>query len=152
MVKNKVLDGLFGVCVGDALGVPVEFVRREELKSAPVNGMIGFGHYNQPPGTWSDDSSMTFCLAESLCKGYNIYDIADKFSEWLFYNYWTPHGKVFDAGTTTREALGHVKNVQHPSMAGGREEYHNGNGSLMRILPIIFYVKDFDDNKKFLSL
>ena len=149
MVENKVLDGLFGVCVGDALGVPVEFISREKLKQAPVDRMIGFGYYNQSPGTWSDDSSMTFCLAESLCNGYDIYNIADKFSEWLFNNHWTPHGKVFDVGSTTRVALRHIKKVEHPSMAGGMGEYDNGNGSLMRILPIVFYVKNFDDNKKF---
>lgn len=149
MVENKVLDGLFGVCVGDALGVPVEFVSREKLKHAPVDRMIGFGCYNQPPGTWSDDSSMTFCLAKSLCRGYDIHDIADNFSEWLFDNHWTPHGKVFDVGTTTRVALGHIKKVEHPSMAGGMGEHDNGNGSLMRILPIAFHVKNLEDKKKF---
>jgi len=149
MDKSKILGGLFGVCVGDALGVPVEFVSRERLKQNPVSKMIGFGCYNQPPGTWSDDSSMTFCLAESLCKGYDVYDIADKFSKWLFDNYWTPHGEVFDAGGTTRAALGHIKKVKHPSMAGGVGESDNGNGSLMRTLPLAFYVKDFNDKKKF---
>nr|WP_207555632.1 ADP-ribosylglycohydrolase family protein [Tenacibaculum maritimum] len=32
--------------------------------------MRTFGTHYQPKGTWSDDSSLTFCLAESLCKGY----------------------------------------------------------------------------------
>jgi ADP-ribosyl-[dinitrogen reductase] hydrolase len=149
MKKNLVLGGLFGVCIGDALGVPVEFLSREKLKQIPVDGMVGFGIHNQPKGTWSDDSSMAFCLAESLCLGYDIYDIADKFSQWLFESYWTPHGDVFDAGTTTRIALGHLKKVEHPSMAGGTGEHDNGNGSLMRILPIAFYVKNFDTKNKF---
>ena len=71
MKRNKVLDGLFGLCVGDALGVPVEFKSRSSLKENPVTDMIGYGSHNQPPGTWSDDSSLAFCLAESLCRGFN---------------------------------------------------------------------------------
>ena len=55
----------FGFAVGDALGVPVEFKSRDYLKNAPVEEMIGYGTWNQPPGTWSDDSSLAFCLAES---------------------------------------------------------------------------------------
>lgn len=57
---------LFGVAVGDALGVPVEFKSREEIRKNPVTDMVGYGTYNKPAGTWSDDSSLTFCLAEAL--------------------------------------------------------------------------------------
>lgn len=60
---SKVLSALMGVCVGDALGVPVEFYRRAERIKSPVRGMTGYGTYSQPPGTWSDDSSLTLCLA-----------------------------------------------------------------------------------------
>ena len=47
-----------GLVIGDALGVPVEFVSRDELKDNPITDMIGDGTHNQPAGTWSDDSSM----------------------------------------------------------------------------------------------
>jgi ADP-ribosyl-[dinitrogen reductase] hydrolase len=67
-----ILSSTFGVAVGDALGVPVEFTRREVLKQNPVTDMRGFGTYHLPPGTWSDDSALTFCLAESLCTGFDI--------------------------------------------------------------------------------
>jgi ADP-ribosylglycohydrolase len=97
--KDKVLGGLFGLCIGDILDVPLEFISREELKRNPVKDMIGYGTHNQPIGTWSDDSSLTFCLAESLCNGFNLYDIADKFVKWLCEGYWTPYGEVFDVGS-----------------------------------------------------
>ena len=64
-----------GLAVGDALGVPVEFKDRNFLKARPVKQMIGQGTWNQPAGTWSDDSSLTFCLAESLVNGYDPTDI-----------------------------------------------------------------------------
>ncbi len=149
MSSNKVLDGLFGLCVGDALGVPVEFVSREKLKKNPVKDMIGYGAYNQPPGTWSDDSSLALCLAESLCKGFNLNDIAQKFCNFLYKNLWTPWGKVFDAGITTRIAIGNLQKGVNPVLAGGRAEKDNGNGSLMRILPVAFYVKNLSSNERF---
>ena len=77
MKKDKVIGGLLGLCIGDALGVPVEFQSREKLKRNPVKDMMGYGTHNQPPGTGSDDSSLAFCLAESLCTGFDLQDIAD---------------------------------------------------------------------------
>ena len=95
MKKDRVIGGLVGVCVGDALGVPVEFVSRDKLRLNPIKDMVGYGTHNQPPGTWSDDSSLTLCLAESLCKGFNIHDIADKFVKWLYAGYRMSDFKLF---------------------------------------------------------
>lgn len=64
--RNLYKDVLFGVAIGDALGVPVGFKSRESISVNPVTDMIGFGTYNQPEGTFSDDSSLSFCLAEAL--------------------------------------------------------------------------------------
>ena len=128
---------LFGLAVGDALGVPVEFKSRESLKKNPVTDMICYGTYNQPPGTWSDDSSMAFCLAESLCEGYNPKDTAERFVRWYDEAYWTPHGEVFDVGIATRKAIQRLKEGVEPRLAGGNTEYDNGNGSLMRIMPLL---------------
>ena len=77
--RNFYKDVLFGVAVGDALGVPVEFKSRETIAQKPVTDMIGFGTHDQLPGTWSDDSSLTFCLADVLADGYSLQKIADSF-------------------------------------------------------------------------
>ncbi|ALB40534.1 MULTISPECIES: ADP-ribosylglycohydrolase family protein [Nostocales] len=93
---TKILSGFMGVCVGDALGVPVEFSLRTERIKSPVTKMLGYGTWNQPPGTWSDDSSLMLCLADSLCSGYDVNDIGKSFCRWYRENYWTAHGEVFD--------------------------------------------------------
>lgn len=147
-MKNNLLSqiraALFGVATGDALGVPVEFKSRQSIAMNPVTDMIGYGTYNLAPGTWSDDSSMTFCLAESLSKGYDLQQIADTFARWAYEGYWTPRGVVFDIGIGTRQALWRVKQGMLPLFCGGTDEGDNGNGSLMRILPLLFYIKDKD--------
>ncbi|PSK94320.1 ADP-ribosylglycohydrolase [Taibaiella chishuiensis] len=73
---------LLGLATGDALGVPVEFMTRKTLDADPVTGMRAMGTHRQPAGTWSDDSSLTFCLAEMLCTGYDIKDLARRFVAW----------------------------------------------------------------------
>ncbi|MCX2431057.1 ADP-ribosylglycohydrolase family protein [Pedobacter sp. GR22-10] len=139
-MKSKVIHGaLFGLAVGDALGVPAEFKSRTYLAEHPVNGMEGFGTHNQPAGTWSDDSSLTFCLAESLCSGYNLQDMARKFLQWYRAEIWTAHGEVFDIGIATSKAINEIAKGTDPVLCGGNREADNGNGALMRILPMVFY-------------
>ena len=138
MESSNVLSGLMGVCVGDALGVPVEFTSRQERLQNPVTTMIGYGTYRQPPGTWSDDSSLTFCLADSLCQGYNLKAIANSFCQWRYQAKWTAYGEVFDIGGTTSVAIQNLQNQVNPVEAGETHERSNGNGSLMRILPMVY--------------
>jgi ADP-ribosylglycohydrolase len=142
-------SALLGVAVGDALGVPHEFSPPETLRDNPVNDMVGYGTYNLPAGTWSDDSSLTFCLAESLCSGYNTDHIGELFVKWYYQDYWTATGEVFDIGIGTRNALYKIKNGTKAELAGGREENDNGNGSLMRILPLVFAIKDLPIKERF---
>ena len=108
-MKNIEIDDiksvLFGVAVGDALGVPVEFKSRQTLQQNPVTDMMGYGTYNQPAGTFSDDSSLTFCLAESLTEGFDLNVIAQKFVAWARDGYWTAGGDVFDIGGATSNAI-----------------------------------------------
>ncbi|MEC4982734.1 MAG: ADP-ribosylglycohydrolase family protein [Oscillatoria sp. PMC 1068.18] len=143
LTNSQVISGLMGVCVADALGVPVEFIPRRELWENPVVEMRGYGTYNQPPGTWSDDSSLTFCLAEAMCEGVSpatelLARTADNFCRWYESGFWTPHGVVFDIGNATARAIRRLQAGVSPTEAGGTEEGSNGNGSLMRILPLAF--------------
>jgi ADP-ribosylglycohydrolase len=147
-LADFIQDAFFGFAVGDALGVPVEFETREWLQENPVLGMQGYMRYNQPPGTWSDDSSMLFCTAESLCRGYDLEDIALQYSKWKNERFWTPRGRVFDIGIQTSKAIERIDRSLEmglrvkPIPEQGVNEKENGNGSLMRILPLAFYLKD----------
>ena len=144
-----VRSALFGVAVGDALGVPVEFESRDDISSDPVTGMTGYGTYNLPPGTWSDDSSLTFCLAEALTQGFDINAIGHNFVRWHREAFWTAHGEVFDVGNTTRKAIERLARGMQADRAGSDDEASNGNGSLMRILPLLFYMYDRPVTERF---
>lgn len=149
MNRDIYKDILFGVSVGDALGVPAEFRGREALKNNPITDMIGYGTYHLPAGTWSDDSSLAFCLAEALTMEFDINNVGQNFVKWVRENYWTPRGRVFDIGLTTRAAINRIANGEKPENAGGFYEDDNGNGALMRILPLLVYVKDKPINERY---
>jgi len=151
LTDKTIISGLLGVSVGDALGVPVEFQSRNILQTNPVTDMIGYGTHDQAPGTWSDDSSLTFCLAESLCYGYNPADAAKKMVKWFYEAYWTAHGSVFDIGISTQESIARLREGVSFQASGNKQVNSNGNGSLMRILPLAFYftVKEHDVAQRF---
>lgn len=146
---SDIQAALFGVAVGDALGVPAEFRSREELSANPITDMIGYGTYNLPPGTWSDDSSLTFCLAEAMTQEFDLKVIGQNFAKWYHENYWTPYGKVFDIGIATLQAIHRISQSVSPELAGGFNDNDNGNGSLMRILPLLFYIYNKPIDERF---
>lgn len=127
--RNKLKAAIYGFAVADALGVPVEFKRRGTFL---VADMFGYGTHNQPAGTWSDDTSMTLATCDSI-KAMGTVDCTDmleRFRRWIREGEYTADGRVFDYGMTTANAL-----------ATGRPETginSNGNGSLMRVLPLAF--------------
>lgn len=114
-------DILFGLAVADALGVAVEFDHFSEIDIQIVNSnyknepnrLTGFGSWNKPVGTFSDDSSLTFCLAEYLCENQNDLNLLmDRFKQWLYDGYWSADGETFDIGRTTLLA---IKNFEKDS-------------------------------------
>lgn len=147
-VDDKIVGGILGVVTGDALGLPIQFLSRAEVKQDPVTDMRGGGAFDMPPGTWSDDSSLTLCLLESLVKkGYDPKDIADRFVRWFRDGYMTPFGESFDIGHATRVALRRLMKAVDPLEAGSAGEEDNGNGSLMRILPAAIYFANLSDQE-----
>lgn len=140
----KILKGmLLGLAVGDALGVPVEFESRYTLKADPVTDMREFGSWNQPAGTWSDDTSLTIAAMESITRRGKIdyQDIMENFLKWYEQDAFTANGECFDIGNTTRAALVRFsRRILPPTECGATEMNTNGNGSLMRILPAVLYL------------
>jgi len=139
--NNKIIDGIIGFAIGDALGVPAEFQSREYLKRVPVTDMQGYGSHKVPLGTWSDDTSMTIATMDSIieCGEINYSDIMKKFHEWESSSKYTATGVFFDIGISTRKAIYNYTKGITPTKCGGISYGDNGNGSLMRILPIVLY-------------
>ncbi|WP_458353531.1 ADP-ribosylglycohydrolase family protein [Peribacillus frigoritolerans] len=134
-LKKRMLPSLYGGIVGDLLGVPVEFKRRGTFT---INDITGYGTYNQPPGTWSDDTSLTLCLIENLIEKGDSAELMQKFVQYMESGYWTPHHEMFDIGRTTSEAIIKFRNGTPAPECGGDAMFDNGNGALMRIAPVAF--------------
>ncbi len=138
---SKVVDSIIGHAIGDAMGVPTEFCIREKLQKHPVTKMIGYGQHPVPAGCFSDDTSMELALIDSyINKGkFDYDDIMKNFYYWLHDSKFTATDEVFDAGRTCIQAIINYSKGKEPLECGLKEEYNNGNGSLMRILPVALY-------------
>ncbi len=130
-------DAVYGVAVGDALGLPVQF---EDRDSYELKDMVGYGTFGLPEGSWSDDTSLTIATCASVKEvgGVDIVDIRNRFEDWLFNGNYTPYGSAYDIGGTCDKAINAGK--------GCTDEWSNGNGSLMRIIPLAF-VPEITDNE-----
>jgi len=135
------LNGMMGLVLGDVLGMPVQFMSREEISFRPIEKVEGYGTYNMPPGTWSDDSSMALATLISLRekKGVDCQDIMERFVAWTTKGEYTPAGVAFDQGITCMEAIGRYMITGDCQTCGKTGERANGNGALMRILPMCLY-------------
>ena len=140
---SKIYNGLLGLVVGDAMGVPVEFNPRDSFK---VTDMTGYGTYDLPAGSWSDDSSMMLATVESIARLGKIDtdDIMKNFVRWVNDGEFTPYGEMFDIGRATRNAIQRYVAGIPAEQCGGTAEWDNGNGSLMRILPLAFTDCDYE--------
>ena len=152
--KRVASNGLIGFAVGDAMGVPIEFTSRVSHIKDPLTEMVGYGSHNVPEGTWSDDSSMTIATMDSIikCNGNIDYDdIMKNYCDWMTKSKYTATDRLFDIGNGTSRALrtyltGKVDAIN----CGGKDEFNNGNGSLMRMLPMVYYLygKDLPEIEK----
>jgi len=143
---DRIVGGLVGMLVGDALGVPYEF---HSAESIPQRSQIeydppaGFGrtHKGVEPGTWSDDGAQALCLLASLLdRGrFDPDDLGERIVRWYAIGYMAVAGEVFDVGITTAAAIQEIRSGTKAIFAGPKDQYDNGNGSLMRVLPLVLW-------------
>lgn len=151
--KNKVLGGIWGLIIGDAVGVPYEFTPKEDIPRIEDIDMVAPSYFKPsykdvPFGTYSDDGAQFICIIDSYleCGGLNIDNLAKKFLLWLSEGLWAVDNYVFDVGRQTLKALVEYARGTSPRHSGLCEPEGKGNGALMRTLALALIV-DGDDEK-----
>ncbi|WP_020168204.1 MULTISPECIES: ADP-ribosylglycohydrolase family protein [Methylotenera] len=129
---------LIGLAIGDALGTTVEFCPRDSFSE--LTTIIGGGIFHLKAGQWTDDTSMTLCLAESLiiCNGFNAHHQMTNYLRWWKNGHLSSTGRCFDIGNTVRAALSRFEKSGNP-YSGSTNILSAGNGSLMRLAPVVLY-------------
>ena len=144
--QERLAGGLLGLLIGDALGVPYEF---HDASKIPVTELIEFqppsdfarSHHLVPPGTWSDDGAQALCLLASLleCGKFDAEDFGKRLVRWYDEGYMAVDNIVFDIGITTGKAIRTLRKNVSVLEAGATDVHENGNGSLMRVLPLVLF-------------
>ncbi|MCI8650479.1 MAG: ADP-ribosylglycohydrolase family protein [Anaerotruncus sp.] len=148
---QRIRGGLYGLLIGDALGVPYEFREPGDL---PALSQIEFvppssfypTYPKVPAGTWSDDGAQALCLLDSLlsCKKFSLPDFAGRLLAWYHDGLWAVDGVVFDVGVQTGEALCAYAQGMSPERTGSLRPDGKGNGALMRVLPLALWHQGSD--------
>ncbi len=149
---DRITGGLYGLLIGDALGVPYEFQAAsalpgfEEIELEPPQGFMR-SHRQVPPGYWSDDGAQALCLLTSLLyQGrLELDDLGRRLINWRTWGYLAAGGLVFDIGIQTARAIEALESGVPAAEAGPAGEWDNGNGSLMRVLPLALWHRGSDE-------
>lgn len=142
---EQVQGCLVGLAVGDALGAPLEFKPRREVRSLYPSGlrdMIASELWDL--GEYTDDTEMALLLAESLleCNGLLPTDVARRFHNW--------EKSARDVGILTQYVVNMPGYLIDPESCALRyyEAHHDssaGNGAMMRCAPVaLFCLNDLD--------
>jgi ADP-ribosylglycohydrolase len=144
-MAGRILGGLYGLLIGDALGVPYEFKSPGALPpwdKIEMSPPVGFDRtYGLPDGTWSDDGAQALCLLDSLveCEGWNVHDFGQRLVAWYDEGYMAVGKHVFDVGIASAGAIRKLRDGVAATESGGTSDSSNGNGSLMRSLPVALW-------------
>lgn len=151
---DRIRGCLAGVAIGDALGMPVEMMTREQIMKAtghkgvqdlmaPIQTRIG-GTRNLPAGATTDDTQLTLAVARSLikCGEFNAMDQAIELVTEF-------HLMPFGWGRTTRDgarqlqeylmnppARGTGRHPAHPAPPPAKPGQGCGNGVAMKVAPL----------------
>ena len=152
-MKYKLLGALYGLLIGDAMGVPYENKKDHEMP--PANLIVDYVPPKEyikktrdvPPGVWSDDGAQSLCLLSSLLEKnkLDLDDFGKKLVAWQEDGYMTPNNRAFGIGKTSLVAIGRLVNGMSPQESGLSAEKDNGNGSLMRALPLALWHQGSDE-------
>ena len=150
---DRISGGLIGLLVGDALGVPYEFHAASEIPALARIEMeppIEFvrSHRTTPIGTWSDDGAQALCLLASLlhCNCLDPDDLGERLVDWYDRGYMAVDGRVFDAGIHTARVVHEISSGMPVLAAGALGDRARGNGSLMRVLPLVLWHRGSDES------
>jgi ADP-ribosylglycohydrolase len=164
MTKSEMLyRSLFGFALADAYGVPFEFEPRYYATLHNMNkSMVGYGSHCQPPGTWSDDTSMVLATMDILSSWDTLIDLKkgefdeellhnlmEAFKDWRYNGRYGCYGECFDLGFTTDTAIKQYEQNRNPRTCGQAQEFNCGNGSLMRIFPLAYLINQLPHYKRY---
>lgn len=149
--KKRALGCMMGLVTGDALGAPLEF---QSIRYPPftdshvVTEMMHTDHFGLRPGQYTDDTSMSLCLADSLIikQQFDPFDLMLRFHAWWHCGYnscfrYDDKCESFHSiglgGSISKSLSKFIVDGEAYTTAGDLNT--SGNGSIMRNAPICLY-------------
>lgn len=154
LYEKQATSALLGAAVGDAFGVTFEFLPSHTVAQYDLENMHGadvepdvpsYWGLRIPSGAWSDDTSMAVATMESIVENggeINPTSLMKYFVSWWEDGAYCSIDYPFGIGQAVAKALGKFENGIPAEECGGTRVRDNGNGALMRIFPVVLYLRD----------
>lgn len=139
-MPRNILAGFVGLAVGNALGVPVNNRSREELLKSPVVGMRSSSDATIPLGCWTEATSMSLAVADSLSFGLNYEDMIRRLWQWCKGANYTPFDYVQNVSLSNQKAIFEISRGTPPLECGLKSEKYADCGSVLRMIPLLYYL------------
>lgn len=178
-MNTKLYDAITGFVCGDACGVPYEFKMRDSFQCTDMRASsMTDAHLALPLGSWSDDTSMMLCVLHALMEKQfadtqelppmtreqieqrnerimqKVYSVFKRDAiAWMTTGKYTNHGYMvpYDIGNSCRRGITAMMLGRTNDKASSVNS--NGNGGLMRILPLAFAgMEDEETLMKYIKL
>lgn len=125
--------GLFlGLAIGDALGMPVQ--HRRPGSFTPIGDLLGGGPYDLPRGSWTDDTAVMLCLAESLVEQTHpdLVDMQTRLASWQREGHLSSTGQCVGISAATARAIAAAQWSGNP-LAGSHDPSRLEREPLVRV-------------------
>ncbi len=140
MTDDQASGMWWGLFIGDAMGVPLEFTQPNYGK--PVTTFTSGGVHKAAKGEYSDDGAMALAIADAyITQGrFCGSTIQQNFIDWSETGvFGTREGEpAWDIGNTVNRSLKAMRNIQRP-YSGSTMADTSGNGCIMRMAPCIVW-------------
>ena len=150
--QDQIKGAIYGLLIGDAVGVPYEFNLPNQLPEYSKIDIITPNDFaktypNIPFGTWSDDGAQALCLLDSLLykNKLDAEDLMHRMCNWYQHGYMAVDYQVFDVGIQTATAIRNYMAGMPLESVANHDELANGNGALMRVLPLALWHQGTDE-------
>lgn len=161
-LQDRYRGCLVGLACGDAVGTTFEFRERGTFLAMD---MVGGGPFKLKAGQYTDDTSMALCLAQSIiqCNGFDPVDQMSKYVQWYKTGYMSSTGICFDIGMATVRSLEQFLDQVAQELSrtyppkplnpycGSTHDGSSGNGSIMRLAPVVMWAYGYVENEDFLN-
>ena len=150
-MNDRTKGGIYGLLVGNAVGVPYKLSDNIYMQSLPYIDILPPSNHKKAfqqirVGTYSDEGALSLCSLYSLIQnnGLNTEHLMQQFHRWKTNGVFAVGGEVFDIPHQLALAIMNYEQEGNILECGKVNPEGKGDGTLMRMLPLAIFYRNIE--------